>query len=161
MIQVVLCIFVPVQASPMIEATGDKGLYVSGVDEKSVFSNTAHAFSNTPCWFSYAGSPERSIASLTAPRMVGFTRETFSPFYDLSSCTFEVPVRAIQESVATRWLLQYGTLRTERDACHLMTNWNGTGLVRCAAREDGERPLVHHIQGIGNSSGNISHFFLS
>jgi len=158
-IQTGLWIFVPVQGSLIMEVTGDKGLYVHGMNENSVYSYTAHASSTAPYRFAYVLIPGGNIVSLSAPRMMGFTRETFSPLHDISSCTFEMPVHAMQTNIVTRWMLQDGTLRQIRDTYHLVTSWNGTGLVQYASHKDGERPVVHQIQATGNSTGNISHFF--
>jgi hypothetical protein len=162
--QAVMCVIVSVDASLMMEVTGDKGLYVHGVDESVVFSYTAHApfhvSSHTPYRYAYDVNSEGSVVSLVAPRMIGFRRELFSSFQDVSSsCIFDVPVRAMQASAVTRWLLEDGAFRTERDGYRLMTSWDGRGLFMYASREEGECPRVHHVQTTGNSSGNISHSF--
>ncbi|MCL2459953.1 MAG: hypothetical protein FWF19_01145 [Euryarchaeota archaeon] len=163
MVQAGMCVFVPVAASLMMEVTGDKGLYVHGMDENGVFSYTAHApsqaSSHIPYRYAYALSPEGSVVSLSAPRMIGFTREMFFPFHDLSSCIFDVPVRGMPASAATRWLLEDGAFRMERDAYRVMTSWDGRGPFMYASREEGECPRVYHMQTTGNSSGNISHSF--
>ena len=94
-ILVPVSVSIPVQASLIMDISGDTRLYIHGVDEKGAYSYTADGLSNTPYMFDYATRPEGSIVSFTGPRITGFTREHFPSFQSASSCGGESVLSAL------------------------------------------------------------------
>ncbi|MDR2855055.1 MAG: hypothetical protein LBV40_02715 [Methanomicrobiales archaeon] len=163
-IQTIICfsLVIPAHASFMVaEVTGDKTLYVYGIDTTTEYAYTAQ----DPYRYQSLISPEQTITSLSASKTRGHTREhrslTQPPPSNL--CSFPLQIPAVQTTITTNWMLQNASIQMQRDANFVMTNWNGTGLFQYKSSEEknGEQPLVHRIIATGNSNGSIFSSFFS
>ena len=154
-----LSFVIPAPASIMAaEITGDKTLYVYGIDTTTEYAYTARDL------YSYSTLiTQESSTSLSASKARGYTKEhrSLAQQTPQSLCLFASQTPAAKTTITTNWMLQNARIQMQHDADYMLTNWNGTGLLQYRSSEEGggERPRVHHITATGNSSGSILSFF--
>ena len=161
-IQTIICLFmvIPAHASFMVaEITGDKTLYVYGIDTTTEYAYTAQ----DPYAYSTIITQE-TITSLSAAKARGRTKDHrfLAEPTAKTPCTFGIQSSAAKTTTTTNWMLQNAHIQIQHDKNYLLTSWNGTGLFQFMSSEEkrGEQPLVHHIMATGNSTGSILSSFL-
>ena len=163
-IQTIICLslVIPAHASFIsAEISGDKTLYVFGIDTTTEYAYTA----KDPYTYSSLSTLE-TITSLSASKTRGYMREhrSLAQLPPQNPCIFEIQPPAAKTTITTNWMLQNANIQMQHDTHYLITNWNGTGLFQYMSSEEkeGERPRVHHIITTGNSTGSLlSSFFAS